>query len=155
MAKAAEDIINAYLHAVDGAALDHGKQVTLGYIKNPDLLFISGVPGHTDRSFTDANDAVHAAALDVLQHLEVIGGDLLMKRAHQNSPSNVPEPLPSGIPTPSTVSSAAQLVTMSADLRVAQDYENYLNNREAINALMAANVSMAGSRNSCRPMLFA
>ena len=27
---------------------------------------------------------------------------------------------------------------MSADLSVAQDYENYLNNREAINALMAA-----------------
>jgi hypothetical protein len=85
MATAADDIVNAYLHAVDGAALDHSKQVTLGYIKNPNLLFISGVPGHTDRSFTSADDAVHAAALDVLQHTKVIGGDLLMKRAHQNS----------------------------------------------------------------------
>ena len=85
MAQAADDIINAYLHAVDGAALDHSKQVTLGYIKNPDLLFITGAPGNTNHSFTSADDAVHAAALDVLQNLEVIGGDLLMKRAHQNS----------------------------------------------------------------------
>jgi hypothetical protein len=85
MAQAADDIVNAYLHAVNGAALDHSKQVTLGYIKNPNLLYITGTPGHTDRSFVSADDAVHAAALDVLQHTEVIGGDLLMKRAHQNS----------------------------------------------------------------------
>jgi hypothetical protein len=85
MAQAADDIINAYLHAVDGAALDHSKQATIGYIKNPDLLFIHGVPNRTDHSFGSADDAVHAVALDVLQNLEVIGGDLLMKRAHQNS----------------------------------------------------------------------
>ena len=84
MAKAAADIINAYLHTVNGVALDHSKQATIGYIQNPDLLFISGVPGHTDRSFGSANDAVHAAALDVLQNVEVIGGNL-MKRAHRNS----------------------------------------------------------------------
>jgi hypothetical protein len=89
MAQAADDIVNAYLHAVNGAALDHSKQVTLGYIKNPDLLFISGTPGHSDHSFTSADDAVHAAALDVLQNLEVIGGDLLMKRAHQSSISRL------------------------------------------------------------------
>jgi hypothetical protein len=85
MAPAADVIINAYLRAVNGVALDHSKQVTLGYIVNPDLLFISGTPGHTDHSFTNADDAVHAAALDVLQNTEVIGGDLLLKRAHQNS----------------------------------------------------------------------
>ena len=84
MAPIADGIINAYLQAVHGAALDHSKQVTLGYIVNPDLLFITGTPGHTDRSFTNADDAVHAAALDALQNLEVIGGDLLLKRAHQN-----------------------------------------------------------------------
>ena len=145
MAQAADDIVNAYLHAVGGAALDHRKQVTLGYIKNPDLLFITGAPGHTDRSFVSADDAVHAAALDVLQNLEVIGGDLLMKRAHQNSPSNIPEagPAGGGAPGQSQVSGADQLATMAGDLSVAQDYGNYLNNREAINALIAANVSMA------------
>ncbi|MEA2838217.1 MAG: hypothetical protein QOD89_2767, partial [Bradyrhizobium sp.] len=145
MAQAARDIINAYLHAVDGVALDHSKQATLGYIKNPDLLFISGVPGHTDRSFVSADDAVHAAALDVLQHLEVIGGDLLMKRAHHNSPSNTPEAAPAGggMPGQSQVSGADQLATMAGDLSVAQDYANYLNNREAINALMAANPNSA------------
>jgi hypothetical protein len=85
MAPAADTIINAYLGAVKGVALDHSKQAILGYIVNPDLLFISGTPGHPDHSFTNADDAVHAAALDVLQHTEVIGGDLLLKRAHQAS----------------------------------------------------------------------
>jgi hypothetical protein len=95
MASAADDIVNAYLHAVNGAALDYSKQVTIGYIKNPDVLFISGTPGHTDRSFTSADAAVQAAALDVLQNNEVIGGDLLMmKSAHQNSTSNIPEAAP-------------------------------------------------------------
>ena len=37
----------------------------------------------------------------------------------------------------------------------AQDYENDLDNREAMNALIAANVSIAGSRDSCRQALFA
>jgi hypothetical protein len=145
MAKAAADIVNTYLHAVDGVVLDHSKQVTVGYIKNPNLLFISGTPGHTDRSFISADDAVHAAALDVLQNVEVIGGDLLMKRAHQNSASIHPElaPAQGGLPGQSQVSGAQQLVTMSGDLAVAQDYENYLNNREAINALIAANPESA------------
>jgi Ca2+-binding RTX toxin-like protein len=87
---------------------------------------------------------VHAAALDILQHTEVIGGDLLMKRAHQNSPSNIPETQAGGgAPGQSQISGAEQLVTMSGDLSVAQDYENYLNNREAINALIAANPDTA------------
>jgi hypothetical protein len=83
MAPVAVGIVNAYLHAVNGAALDHSKQAIIGYIQNPDLLFISGTPGHPDHSFTNANDAVQAAALDVLQNTEVIGGDLLLKRAHR------------------------------------------------------------------------
>jgi hypothetical protein len=146
MAPAADAIINVYLQAVHGAALDHSKQVTLGYIVNPDLLFITGVPGNTTRSFTNADDAVHAAALDVLQNTEVIGGDLLMKRAHHNSPSNDPAKAPggsAGLPGQAQFSAAEQLVTMASDLSVAQDYENYLNNREAINAVMAANPDTA------------
>jgi hypothetical protein len=85
MAVPALAIINAYLSAVKGAALDHSKQVTLGYQANPEF-FINGVPGHPAiGTFLSPNAAVQAAALDVLQNTEVIGGDLLMKRAHQNS----------------------------------------------------------------------
>jgi hypothetical protein len=97
---------------------------------------------------------VQAAALDVLQNVEVIGGDLLMKRAHQNSTSIHPPPPPP--PDPSTnngdpgatgtavvVSAAEQLAVMGGDLAFAQDYETYLNNREAINALIAANPDSA------------
>ena len=157
-------IINAYLGAVKGAALDHSKQVTLGYQANP-VFYIDGVPGHPAiGEYLSPNAAVQAAALDVLQNTEVIGGDLLMKRAHQNSSSNHPltapapdpgngDPGPTG--TDTRPSAAEQLAVMSGDLSVAQDYENYLNNREAINALIAANVSRAASRYSCRQALFA
>ena len=151
MATAAVSIVNAYLTAVKGAALDHSKQVTLGYMTDPAQFYINGTPGHTNGGFLIADYAVHAAALDVLQNIEVIGGDLLLKRAHQASPSIHPlpppppdttpsngDPGPTGTtPTPSQPSAAEQIATMSGDLSVAQDYENYLNNREAINALMA------------------
>ena len=84
MAPAAVAIVNTYLGAVKGAALDHSKQIQIGYVTDPDFRYISGWgPTHKYLSFVHADDAVHAAALDALQHLEVIGGDLLMKRAHQ------------------------------------------------------------------------
>ncbi|MHB8268436.1 phage tail family protein, partial [Bradyrhizobium sp.] len=124
-------IINAYLGAVKGAALDHSKQVTLGYQANP-VFYIDGVPGHPAiGEYLYPNAAVQAAALDVLQNTEVIGGDLLMKRAHQNSSSNhSPAPAPvdsnsNGDPGPTgsavVVSAAEQLAVMSGDLGVAQD----------------------------------
>jgi hypothetical protein len=83
MAVAAVAIVNAYLTAVNGAALDHSKQTMVGYVTDPDFRYINGwVPSHTYLSFISPDDAVHAAALDVLQHTEVIGGDLILKRAH-------------------------------------------------------------------------
>ena len=158
MAAAAVNIINGYLNAVNGAAIDHGKQTMVGYVTDPDFRYINGwTPSHEYFSFVSPDDAVHRAALDILQHTEVIGGNLLLKRAHHNSPSSIPDPDPewAGLTTPSSESRAEKLVSMSGDLSVAQDYENYLNNREAINALMAANVNMAGSRDSCRQIAFA
>jgi hypothetical protein len=146
MATSVDAIVNAYFSAVHGVVLDHFKQTMVGYVTDPDFRYISGwAPTHHYYSFIHADDAVRAAALDILQHSEVIGGDLLLKRAHQNSASNVagPEPEWAGLTTPSSQSGAEQLVTMSADLSVAQDYENYLNNREAINALIAANPDSA------------
>ena len=144
MAAAAVSIINAYLRAANGIVLDHSKQIQIGYVTDPDFRYIAGwAPTHNYASFISPDDAVHAAALDVLQHSEVIGGDLILKRAHQNSSSNIPKPAPAVGAAPSAVSSAEQLVTMSADLSVAQDYANYLNNREAINALIAANPESA------------
>jgi hypothetical protein len=76
----------------------------------------------------------------VLQHTEVIGGDILLKRAHANSAASIPDPAPewAGLITPASQSGTEKLATLSADLTVAQDYENYLNNREAINAMIAA-----------------
>ncbi len=157
MAPAAVSIVNAYLRAINGVALDHSKQTVIGYVTDPEFRYVSGVVGHLDRSFITPDDTVHAVALDVLQHTDVIGGDLLMKRAHQNSPGTIPDPLPAGGlgSAASSQSGAEKLVTLSGDLSVAQDYENYLNNKEAINALIAANASMVVSRVSCRQALFA
>ena len=91
----------------------------------------------------------------MLQNTEVIGGDLLLKRAHQKkSPSNIPAQRGGALGQPKPTGSA-QLITLSGDLSVAQDSENYLNNREAIHALIAANVGAGLSRSSCRQMLFA
>jgi hypothetical protein len=84
MAKAAVDIINAYLRAANGIVLDHSKQTQIGYVTDPDFRYIAGwAPTHNYSSFIHPDDAVHAAALDVLQHSEVIGGDLILKRARQ------------------------------------------------------------------------
>jgi hypothetical protein len=152
MADPALAIINGYLGAVKGAALDHSKQVTLGYQTDPSSSYIVGVPGHPAGAvFFMPGFAVQAAALDVLQNTEVIGGDLLLKRAHQNSSFYHPPPMPPADPTgdpgptgaPIQPTAATQLAILSGDLGVAQDYETYLNNREAINALMAANPNSA------------
>jgi hypothetical protein len=86
MADPALAIINGYLKAVNGAVLDHSKQVTIGYQTDPQSSYIIGVPSHPAAGvFFSTGYAVQAAAVDVLQHLEVIGGDLLLKRGHQNS----------------------------------------------------------------------
>jgi hypothetical protein len=146
MAAAAVAIVNTYFGAVKGIVLDHSKQTMIGYVTDPSFRYIDGwAPTHKYLSFVKPDDAVHAAALDILQHSEVIGGDLILKRAHQNSQSNIPDPEPewAGLITPSSQSGAEKLATLSADLSVAQDYENYLNNREAINALIAANPDSA------------
>lgn len=152
MADPALAIINGYLSAVKGAALDHSKQVTIGYQTDPQSSYIIGVPSHPAAGvFFATGYAVQAAAVDVLQHLEVIGGDLLLKRGHQNSSFHNPPPMPpadpSGDPGPTGAPiqpiATTQLAILSGDLGVAQDYENYLNNREAINALMAANPESA------------
>jgi hypothetical protein len=147
LADSALAIINGYLKAVNGAVLDHSKQVTIGYQTTPQSSYIVGVPSHPAAGvFFATGFAVQAAAVDVLQHLEVIGGDLLLKRGHHNSSFYNPPPMPpadpSGDPGPTGAPiqpiASTQLAILSADLGVAQDYENYLNNREAINALMAA-----------------
>jgi Ca2+-binding RTX toxin-like protein len=146
MAAAAVSIINAYLGAVKGIALDHSKQTQIGYVTDPSFRYIDGwTPTHKYLSFVKPDDAVHAAALDILQHTEAIGGDLFLKRAHANSTASIPDPEPewAGLITPSSQSGAEKLAVLSADLSVAQDYENYLNNREAINALIAANPESA------------
>jgi Ca2+-binding RTX toxin-like protein len=136
MGDAVSSIANAYLTAVGGIALDHQRQVGIGYqangsyspyfttVFNPDLPpapnGTKSDPNYVYAGYATAEQAVNEATLALLQNTEVIGGNLLLKRAHAHS-------------------QYSNSMTLAGDLQVAQDYERYLNNREAINALIAAN----------------
>src|SRR5262249_53697807 len=80
--------------------------------------------GWVAHNSNDNEAIVTAAALHLMHNTEAVGGDLLMKRAHQHSQYN-------------------DLVTLSSDLQTAEDFERYLNNRPVINALIAANPETA------------
>ncbi len=147
-------IANSYLDTVHGAGIYASGKVMIGY--NAGAVpyqyvtgwFPDGINGPAAH-FADAAGAVQQGVRELLRNTEVIGGDLLIKRAHLafiNGPHANPEQDPTDF---------TDLATLGGDLRTAQDYEQYLKNREAINALIAANVSMAGSRDSCRQALFA
>jgi 20S proteasome alpha/beta subunit len=128
MAGGVANIVNAYLTAVGGVALGYSTRQLIGYQTDipsePYIVGNLGINPNTLPHYAQANDAVNAAALDLLHDTEAVGGDLLLKRAHQDS-------------------QYTDVVTLSGDLQVAEDYERYLNNREVINALIAANPNTA------------
>ncbi|WP_161497292.1 calcium-binding protein [Bradyrhizobium nitroreducens] len=129
MANAAIGMANAYLSAVDGVAIGPGIASSLiGYVvvsNGTSVQYQTSYDGgqNYDR-FRTADEAVQSFAPHLLQGTEAIGGNLLMKRAHHNG-------------------NAADMLTLAGDLQVAQDYERYLDNREVINALIAANPNTA------------
>jgi Ca2+-binding RTX toxin-like protein len=142
MAAAASSVVNAYLTAVNGVALAYSKQVHIGYqTANQNTPYFWGEYGRVDLvdengepvvwwgtvyhpAFASIDGLINAVAVDLVRSTEAVGGDLLLKRAHQHS-------------------QYSDTMTFAADLQVAQDYKTYLNNREAINALIAANPNSA------------
>jgi hypothetical protein len=134
-------IANSYLDAVHGAAIAYSGKVMIGYNSGAaPYQYITGwFPNGTEVTphFAQATDAIQEGVRELLVNTEVIGGDLLVKRAHQAF-MNGPHPVPTEISP-----DFSDLIGLSGDLSVAQDYENYLNNREAINALMAVNPDTA------------
>ena len=75
MANAVKDIVNGYLHDVNGTALAYSSQKMVGYFTNgtPYLYQEGWFPAVTDPSahFSKAEDAVTAAAHDLLRNTEV------------------------------------------------------------------------------------
>jgi Ca2+-binding RTX toxin-like protein len=134
-------IANSYLDAVHGAAIGYSGKVMIGYNAGAaPYQYITGwFPNGTEVTphFAQATDAIQEGVRELLVNTEVIGGDLLLKRAHQAF-MNGPHPAPTEVSP-----DFSDLLSLSANLSVAQDYENYLNNREAINALIAANPNSA------------
>jgi hypothetical protein len=134
-------IANNFLAALHGAAIDHSGKLYIGYSTGAAPYdYVAGwFPNGTEIAprFTDPNDAIQEGVRELLMQTEVIGGDLLMKRAqHVFITGSHPDPY-------SEPTNFKDLIGLSGDLRIAQDYEQYLNNREAINALMAANPDSA------------
>jgi hypothetical protein len=118
-------IANSYLDAVHGAAIYYSGKVMIGYNAGaapyqyitgwfPDGL--NGPAAH----FSTASDAIQEGVRELLQNTEVIGGDLLIKRAHQAFINGV-HAAPTEIAPDFT-----DLASLGGDLRTAQDYEQYL-----------------------------
>jgi hypothetical protein len=128
-------IANSYLDAVHGAAIYYSGKVMIGYNAGAaPYQYITGwfPDGTTGPSahFSSATDAIQEGVRELLQNTEVLGGDLLVKRAHQafiNGPHAAPTEIASDF---------TDLASLGGDLRTAQDYEQYLNDRETINALI-------------------
>jgi hypothetical protein len=137
-------IANSYLDAVHGAAIAYSGKVMIGYNSGAaPYQYITGwFPNGTEVTphFANATDAIQEGVRELLVNTEVIGGDLLIKRAHQAF-INGPHPVPN-----ETSPDFSDLISLGGNLSVAQDYENYLNNREAINALIAANPNRGRAR---------
>jgi hypothetical protein len=128
-------IANSYLDAVQGAAIYYSGKVMIGYNAGAAPYqyitgwFPDGINGPSAH-FASATDAIQEGVRELLRNTEVIGGDLLIKRAHQAF-MNGPHAAPTEIAPDFT-----DLATLGGDLRTAQDYEQYLNDRETINALI-------------------
>jgi hypothetical protein len=134
-------IANNFLDAIHGAGISYPGKVMIGYNDGSGPYdYITGwFPNGTEATprFTDPNDAIQEGVRELLIQTKVIGGDLLLKRAQQAFIAGS-HPDPYAEPT-----NFKDLIGLSGDLRTAQDYEIYLNNREAINAVMAANPDTA------------
>jgi small nuclear ribonucleoprotein (snRNP)-like protein len=134
-------IANNFLDSLHGAGISYPGKLMIGYSdgSGPYDYLAGWFPKGTEPAprFTEANDAIQEGVRELLVQTEVIGGDLLLKRAHHAFISGS-HPDPYSEPT-----NFKDLIGLSGDLRTAQDYEIYLNNREAINALMAANPESA------------
>ncbi|KYG21651.1 hypothetical protein SE92_16435 [Bradyrhizobium sp. AT1] len=142
MASAVTSQVNAYLTAVNGASIaQNAGQLIIGYSATDNVATYNwsfqthtptfgefGLPVVLDewvyQNGANAQSIVDAATVHMLRETEVVGGNMLLKRAHQRS-------------------AYSDVMRLAGDLQVALDYERYLNNREIINALMEANPNSA------------
>jgi hypothetical protein len=80
-------IANSYLDAVHGAAISYSGKVMVGYNAGalPDTYLAGWFPNGTEvvPHFNQATDAIQQGVRELLMQTQVIGGDLLIKRAHQ------------------------------------------------------------------------
>jgi hypothetical protein len=141
MSDAVVTIANNFLDSIHGAGIFYPGKVMIGYNDGPGPYdYLAGwFPNGTEVTprFADPNDAIQQGVRELLMQTLVIGGDVLQKRAWQAFTQG-PHPDPYSDPT-----NFSDLIHLSGDLRTAQDYEIYLDNREAINAVMAANPDTA------------
>jgi hypothetical protein len=128
-------IANSYLDTVHGAAINYSGKVMIGYNAGAAPYqyitgwFPDGINGPSHH-FASATDAIQEGVRELLVNTEVFGGDLLVKRAHQAF-MNGHHAAPTEV-----ASDFTDLASLGGDIRTAQDYQQYLNDRETINALI-------------------
>lgn len=132
MAESARDTLNGFLTVLAGdmpyeatswgsglwrngkyLAMDAGLQSFYGHTGGQ-LWVKLGSPTATQQNVGSADDAVSKGVMWSLQGTNIIGGDIFAKRALANS-------------------KATDLTALLGDLRIAEDYRFYANNRELIN----------------------
>lgn len=125
IADAARDVLNTYLHALGGEVIgDAGMKRRFGIWedKNPPFFVDNNSGGRTH--LQSSAEILQAGVLLALKQLEIAGGDLHIKRAIRNS-------------------QAETLDELSGDVQVASDYALYLQNKDVIDLLIAADPASA------------
>ncbi|MFC5373614.1 DUF4214 domain-containing protein [Brevundimonas faecalis] len=132
MAESARDTLNGFISVLAGdmpyqaTSWGYGRWVNGGYISTPagvqsfyghtggQLWVKLGSPSAQQQNVGSADDAVSKGVMWSIKQTQVIGGDIFAKRALANS-------------------AATDLTALLGDLRIAEDYRFYANNRELIN----------------------
>ena len=130
IAESHADMLNALVGLTGGkvdssATLGPGAQL-IGYnqsgpafalLVNNQSVF--STPFASDEDFEQIGPKLDPALLSVIHGVDILGGDILMRRAWENSP-------------------AINVTAFATDLQFAQDYRFYLDNAPLINAIMAS-----------------
>lgn len=122
--RATADILNGYLDDVIGGEVLVNQEISglgLGHYEDdlrvwPSRKFTdSGYKG--GKKFSSAEDMLEYAALDRLSKVQVAGGHLYVKRVLQNT-------------------AAETLEALNGDIKIAEDYAKYLENRDVIDTII-------------------
>ncbi|WP_108723972.1 malectin domain-containing carbohydrate-binding protein [Hyphococcus luteus] len=139
----AGETLNSVLAAVGGELLNPA-EITPGHYgtyKDRYQYRENGREDVADKSFTSIEDLVSFGVLNALEEVEVLGGDIFIKRAFHSSleaQENPSGPRVTGAEDSAFAKTGNDLSLLLADLTVAADYSEYFGDPGVINALITS-----------------